>query len=82
MIEESDDESAAPESSLLRDYDGDHYARVLRETYAARLERAFTPGDYEALFADPDQASLFTPPIAAIRTLLHSEPETERIAGP
>lgn len=82
VIEESDDESAAPESSLLRDYDGDHYARVLRETYAARLERAFTPGDYEALFADPDQASLFTPPIAAIRTLLHSEPETERIAGP
>jgi DNA polymerase I len=27
-----------------RDYDVEHYVRVLRETYAARLERAFAPG--------------------------------------
>lgn len=48
----------------------------------ARLERAFTPADCEALFADPDQASLFAPPIATIRTVLHSEPDTGRITGP
>jgi hypothetical protein len=46
---------------------------VLRETYAARLARAFTPADYEVLLADPDQMSLFTPPIATIRTVLTKE---------
>jgi DNA polymerase I len=53
-----------------RDYDVEHYARVLRETFAARLERAFTPADYQALFADPDQLLLFAPPPEAIRTVL------------
>ena len=37
VIEESEDGAAAIENSDLRDYDVDHYARVLRETYAARL---------------------------------------------
>jgi DNA polymerase I len=53
-----------------RDYDGDHYARVLRETFAERLARAFTPEDYEAVFADPDQMSLFAPLVAGIHTVL------------
>ena len=77
VIEEPEDETAPTESSDLRDYDVDHYARVLRETYAARLARAFTPEDYEALLADPDQMSLFLPPIATMRTVLIKEPETE-----
>jgi DNA polymerase, archaea type len=55
-----------------RDYDVDHYARVLRDTYAARLARAFTPGDFAAMFADPDQFSLFAPVIGDIRSVLHS----------
>ena len=75
LLEESEDETAASESADLRDYDVDHYAHVLRETYAARLARAFTPADYEALLADPDQMSLFTPPIATIRTVLTKEPD-------
>ena len=53
-----------------RDYDIDHYARLLRQTYAARLERAFTPADYEALFEDPEQLSLFATPASEIRTVL------------
>ncbi len=53
-----------------RDYDVEHYARVLRETFAARLERAFTPADYQALFADPDQLSLFAPEPETIRAVL------------
>jgi DNA polymerase, archaea type len=53
-----------------RDYDVNHYERVLRETFAARLARAFTPPDYEAIFADPDQMTLFGPPIDSIRTVL------------
>ena len=53
-----------------RDYDIDHYARVLRDTFAARLERAFTPEDYAAMFADPDQLTLFAPEISSIRPIL------------
>jgi len=53
-----------------RDYDVEHYARLLRDTFASRLARAFTPDDYAALFADPDQLSLFTPPVTTIRTIL------------
>jgi hypothetical protein len=77
VIEEPDDGAAAMENSDLRDYDVDHYARVLRETYAARLASAFTPEDYEALLADPEQMSLFMPPIATMRTVLTKEPEAE-----
>jgi hypothetical protein len=57
-----------------RDYDVDHYARVLRDTYAARLARAFTPGDFAAVFAEPDQLSLFAPPTSAMRPVLHRLP--------
>ncbi len=42
-----DEESDRPDR---RDYDIHHYARVLRDTFAARLVRAFTAEDYEALF--------------------------------
>jgi DNA polymerase elongation subunit (family B) len=53
-----------------RDYDVDYYARLLRTSYAQRLARAFTPLDFETVFADPDQLSIFTPPVASIRTIL------------
>jgi DNA polymerase I len=53
-----------------RDYDIDHYVRVLRDTFAARLVRAFAPDDFAAVFADPDQLSLFTIPLATIRPIL------------
>ncbi len=75
VIEESEDETVSSESADRRDYDVHHYACVLRETFAARLERAFTPSDFEAVFADPDQLSLFTPPVATIRTVLTPVPE-------
>ena len=54
----------------LRDYDVEHYARLLRATFAARLERAFTPSDFEALFADPNQLLLFAPPASSICPIL------------
>jgi len=53
-----------------RDYDVNHYGRVLRETFAARLERAFTEADYEAVFADPEQMTLFAPDLATVRPVL------------
>jgi DNA polymerase, archaea type len=59
-----------------RDYDIDHYVRVLRSAYATRMERAFAPADFAALFADPDQLSLFSSPIAGIRPILTARRRT------
>ena len=70
VVEEDGDGAAVMESADRRDYDVEHYARLLRDTFASRLARAFTPDDYAALFADPDQLSLFTPPVTTIRTIL------------
>jgi DNA polymerase, archaea type len=53
-----------------RDYDVDHYTRTLRDHFAVRLERAFAADDFAAIFADPDQLSLFEPPLAGIRARL------------
>ena len=75
VIEESEDETVGAETADRRDYDVDHYARLLRETFAARLARAFTPEDYEVVFADPDQMSLFTPAVATIRAVLIEDRE-------
>jgi DNA polymerase elongation subunit (family B) len=73
VIEESEGEPVAAGKDA-RDYDVEHYARLLRETFAARLERAFTPEDYETLFADPDQMTLFAPAVSTIRSVLIEEP--------
>jgi DNA polymerase elongation subunit (family B) len=53
-----------------RDYDAEHYVRMLRNTYASRLARAFTPEDFAAVFGDPDQLPLFPPSVATIRPIL------------
>jgi hypothetical protein len=54
----------------VRDYDSDHYVRVLRDTFTARFIRAFSPEDFAAVFADPDQLSLFAPALHTIRAVL------------
>jgi len=76
VIEELEGEAIAVESVDGRNYDVDHYARLLRETFAVRLARAFTPCDYEAVFADPHQLLLFAPPMASIHTVLEKAEET------
>jgi DNA polymerase elongation subunit (family B) len=53
-----------------RDYDVEHYVRVLRDTYAARFVRALTPEDFAAVFADPEQPSLFARSLAGARPIL------------
>jgi DNA polymerase elongation subunit (family B) len=58
------------EGSGVRDYDAAYYVRLLRETFAARLARAFTPDDYAALFDDPEQPSLFAPALETIQPVL------------
>ena len=57
-----------------RDYDVEHYVRLLRENFAARLQRAFTPDDFAAVFADPDQSSLFPPLYDGMRPVLRELP--------
>ena len=48
---------------------------VLRDTFAARLARALTPDDFAAVFADPDQLSLFASALGSVRPVLTvSEP--------
>ncbi len=63
---------ATPESaeSDPRDYDADYYARLVRETFAARLVRALAPEDFATVFADPGQPSLFAPSLAQVRPIL------------
>jgi len=53
-----------------RDYDVEYYVRQLRETFAARLARALTPADFDAVFADPDQLSLLPPSFETMRPIL------------
>jgi hypothetical protein len=53
-----------------RDYDVEHYVRLLRETYSARLARALTPADFAAVFSDPDQFSLLPPSFETMRPIL------------
>jgi len=64
------DDDERPSRDDPRDYDADHYVRVLRDTYASRLARAFAPDDHATVFGDPDQLSLFTPSLASIRPIL------------
>jgi len=59
------DEGADP-----RDYDVEHYVRLLRDSYAARLARGLTPSDFAAVFADPDQLLLMPPAFDAMRVVL------------
>jgi DNA polymerase elongation subunit (family B) len=64
---DADDPDAAP-----RDYDVEHYVRLLRETFAARLARALRPEDFAAVFEDPDQFSLLPPSFETMRPVLTS----------
>ncbi|MFN8574788.1 MAG: DNA polymerase domain-containing protein [Gemmatimonadaceae bacterium] len=62
--------AGGPDDHAPRDYDVVHYERVLRDSFASRLARAFLAEDFESLFADPDQPSLFASPVDRIMTRL------------
>ena len=70
VVEEGDDGAPLEGAADRRDYDVEHYVRLLHDTYASRLARAFTPEDYAAIFADPSQREMFAPEIATIRPIL------------
>lgn len=63
-----------PEDTDPRDYEVEHYVRGLRVNYASRLARALTTEDFESLFEDPDQPSLFPPDFPRMLPVLRSLP--------
>jgi hypothetical protein len=70
VIDESDEDDRTAGGVDPRDYDVEHYARLLGETFASRLARAFAPEDYAAVFGDPDRPSLFEPLVSTVRPVL------------
>jgi hypothetical protein len=73
VVPDPDDESQAAADWIdRRDYDVAHYIRILRDNFASRLERAFAPEDFAAVFADPDQPSLFDKDLSTIRPVLRA----------
>ncbi len=68
VIEEP--EADAKPSDDPRDYDVDHYVRILREQFASRIARALTPDHFAAVFADPDQLTLFAPSLIGAKPIL------------
>jgi DNA polymerase elongation subunit (family B) len=57
-----------------RDYDVEWYVRLLRETFASRMVRAFTADDFASVFPNPDQLSLFASDIRTVRAILVAGP--------
>jgi DNA polymerase elongation subunit (family B) len=76
LLRDGDQEEAileqpgSPSSADPRDYDVDFYLRLLRDTFASRLLRAFSTEDFEAVFADPQQPSLFPIELAEVQPVL------------
>jgi DNA polymerase elongation subunit (family B) len=74
LLEETEDGPVETSTVDVRDYDADHYASQLRKI-ASRLACAFTPADFESVFAHPDQMFLFPSAVATIRTILEKVTE-------
>jgi hypothetical protein len=72
---EPSDATDAAHDTDPRDYDVEHYLHVLRDTFAARLERALTPEDFHQVVDDPRQGSLFASSLADARPILTILPE-------
>ncbi len=60
----------ATEDDDPRDYHVEHYVRALRDNYGSRLARAFNGEGFAAVFADPQQPSLFETDFAAMTPTL------------
>ena len=59
LVPEAEDGDRTDDAADPRDYDVDHYVRVLRDNFAERLSRALRPEHFTAIVADPEQPSLF-----------------------
>lgn len=59
LVSEDEDGARHPDAPDTRDYDVEHYVRILRDNFAERLSRALRPEHFSAIVADPEQPSLF-----------------------
>jgi DNA polymerase, archaea type len=64
------EEAGAESAGDARDYDVGYYSRLLGNTFATRLSRAFTPDAFASVFADPEQPSLFDTSLSGTRPIL------------
>jgi hypothetical protein len=55
--------ASAPSLTDRRDYDSEHYLRILRDSYAERLHVVFEAEDFSPLFRLDSQQGLFDRPI-------------------
>lgn len=79
VISEFDGEAEVDDDP--RDYDRAYYAALLRRTFVTRLARAFTPGDFERVFADAEQLPLFSAGLESVRAVATRVPESWRLLG-
>jgi DNA polymerase, archaea type len=70
LAPEDDGGVGPPPADDPRDYDVEHYVRLLRDTFAARLSRALAPEVFAAVVADFRQPSLFSPSLRDARPIL------------
>ena len=71
---DSEDDARPGEAADPRDYDVEHYVRVLRDHFADRLARALTPEAFLAVVADPDRPSLFASSLDGACPRAHKAP--------
>jgi DNA polymerase elongation subunit (family B) len=71
VVSEAEDGARLPDAPDGRDYDVDHYVRVLRDNFAERLSRALRPEHFAAIVSDPEQPSLFDESLADETTILN-----------
>ena len=64
VIAEPDRTTGCAATADPRDYDVDHYVRILRDSSRRGSRARLTPDDYAAVFADPDQLTLFARSLA------------------
>jgi len=57
------------ETKSRRDYDVEHYLRVLVTSYASRLRKAYATEDFEQLFRIDEQLGLFDRPVEHIQPI-------------
>jgi len=69
LLPDEDDDDGSPAEEARRDYDVEHYLRVLVGTYASRLRKAFAPDDFERIFQLDTQVGLFDRPVSEIEPL-------------
>jgi len=66
LLPDEDDDDGSPAEEARRDYDVEHYLRVLVGTYASRLRKAFAPEDFERIFRLDTQVGFFDRPVSEI----------------